>query len=226
MNVIKLTLIAASASIGFALISAPDAVYAMDNQTVISFVNAERQKAGLQALTINVSLQKSSLVKGTHMINNDYWSHNSPEGSEPWHFFEESGYAYILAGENLAKSFASAEGVVKGWMDSPSHKANILGTQYKEIGVAAIDGTLLGEHTTLVVAHFGARQDTPNKLSEQPTPVYDVVAANLSLNQPAPKNHVWQKFLQEILLWFEPRPLVLAYESPRLNGFFPAFWRA
>ena len=61
----------------------------------------------------------------------------------------------MYAGENLAKGFRTAEGVHEAWMASPTHKENIMSPNYKDIGVAVVEGTLLGKETTLVVQMFG-----------------------------------------------------------------------
>jgi hypothetical protein len=90
------------------------------------------------------------------MFQNNYWSHVSPSGKSPWEFFKESGYNYSVAGENLAKDFGDSSSVVSAWMNSPTHKANIINNKYKEIGIGVVDGVLNGMKTTLVVQHFAS----------------------------------------------------------------------
>ena len=58
----------------------------------------------------------------------------------------------------MAKDFSSADAIVTAWMNSPTHKANLLSGKYKDIGIAVVDGRLNGSDTTLVVQMFGSPQ--------------------------------------------------------------------
>lgn len=128
---------------------------------VFTLVNAERAKAGLTLLTPSPQLASAATQKGSDMFAKNYWAHISPVGATPWVFITSSGYQYLYAGENLAKSFNTAEEVVTAWMNSPTHRANILKPEYKEMGIAVLNGKLQGEETTLVVQEFGARTGSP-----------------------------------------------------------------
>jgi uncharacterized protein YkwD len=90
------------------------------------------------------------------MFANDYWAHVAPDGTTPWSFIKSSGYAYTTAGENLARDFNDTGAMVEAWMNSASHRENIVNAKFKEIGVAVVNGTLQGVETTLVVQLFGA----------------------------------------------------------------------
>ncbi len=139
--------------------TAPDVLgYATDIriEQLFSATNAKRAEAGLPALTLNGTLSQAAAAKAADMFANNYWAHNSPAGKTPWDFIIGAGYRYTLAGENLAKNFQTSDGVVDAWMNSPTHKANIVKDGYKEIGFAVVNGVLNGEETTLVVQMFGA----------------------------------------------------------------------
>jgi len=124
-------------------------------QKVLDQTNNERKNAGLEPLKYNPILSASAQQKAEDMFKNDYWAHNSPQGKTPWTFFDAAGYKYSVAGENLAKDFYDTDSLLKAWMNSPTHKANIINQKYKEIGIAVVNGTLGGIKTTLVVQHFG-----------------------------------------------------------------------
>ncbi len=94
------------------------------------------------------------------MFTQDYWAHFSPKGKTPWDFIISSGYEYKLAGENLARDFDDSSSVVEAWMNSSSHKDNILKNDYEDIGFAIVNGKLNGEETTLVVQMFGTSSIT------------------------------------------------------------------
>ncbi len=132
-------------------------------------------------LSWNYKLANAARAKGQDMINKDYFSHNTPSGATPWTFILNAGYNYIYAGENLAMNYSVAEDIVNAWMNSGGHRANILGTNYKELGVGVVTGEFQGYTTTMVVQMFGTqatstynpstpKATTPSKKSETPAP--------------------------------------------------------
>ncbi len=124
-------------------------------QKVFDQTNQQRTNLGLPALKYNSLLSQSATKKAEDMFANNYWAHNSPKGTTPWDFFKLVGYQYSVAGENLARDFYDTDSLMKAWMNSPTHKANIINQKYQEIGIGVVNGTLGGIKTTLVVQHFG-----------------------------------------------------------------------
>lgn len=118
--------------------------------------NNERKNTGLSELKLNDKLSEAAFLRAQDMFAKNYWSHTSPTGVQPWKWFGDVGYNYSYAGENLAKNYPNATATVEAWMNSPSHKDNVLNSHYTEIGFAVVDGTLNGQNTTLVVALYGA----------------------------------------------------------------------
>jgi hypothetical protein len=154
----------------------PDGLFIQTNQ--------ERADYGLPPLRMDAQLNDSAGMKAANMFALDYWAHVSPTGIQPWYWFTKAGYNYSYAGENLAMNFDTTSGVMQGWMNSPGHKANILNPHYVDVGFAVENGTLVGQQTTLVVAHYGAPatpqlaavplatpSPTPVPVSTQPTPL-------------------------------------------------------
>ena len=90
------------------------------------------------------------------MLAKGYWAHFAPDGTSPWSFFLSFGYKYQYAGENLARDFSNANDAVNAWMNSPTHRENILNSKYKEIGIGVVEGNLAGVDTTVIVQFFGA----------------------------------------------------------------------
>lgn len=125
---------------------------------IIELTNKERLSAGLSALKENKLLDQAAAAKAADMFARNYWAHNAPDGTEPWSFVLNSGYSYLHAGENLARDFRDPSSVVTAWMNSSSHKANLISSKYQDIGVAVVDGKLDGVETTLVVQIFGTSQ--------------------------------------------------------------------
>ena len=110
---------------------------------VIRLVNVERNNAGLSSLTRNSKLCDLALIRAVEIV--ELFSHNRPNGSDCFTIFDEYGFVINgYAGENLAKGHRTPEEVVKGWMNSQGHKENILGVDFKEIGIGIVkvDGVI------------------------------------------------------------------------------------
>lgn len=127
----------------------------INNGDLLHLTNQKRLQNGLGVLTVNEKLNQAALAKANDMFANQYWAHTSPSGVDPWHFFNKSGYGFLYAGENLARDFAQSSGVLEAWMNSKSHRENILNSRYKEVGFAVVNGKYGNYETTLVVQLFG-----------------------------------------------------------------------
>lgn len=130
--------------------------YNISEQELLNLVNFEREKNGLSKLTINAELTKAASEKAQHMFSHNYWAHFAPDGTTPWSFIKGNGYEYLYAGENLAKGYTNSVDAVDAWMNSPTHKANILSPKFKDIGFSIAEGRLEGEDTILIVQMFGS----------------------------------------------------------------------
>lgn len=111
---------------------------------VITMVNVERAKANLAPLKYNWQLSGVARYKSQDMIDKNYFSHQSPTYGSPFNMRKNFGIKYMAAGENIAYGQRTATEVMKGWMNSPGHRANILSKNYSEIGVGLAkksDGT-------------------------------------------------------------------------------------
>lgn len=122
---------------------------------ILQITNKQRLANGAPTLANDKRLQAAAQNKANDMAKLGYWSHISPEGIAPWHFIDDSGYEYEIAGENLARGFKTSSGVVTGWMKSPSHRDNLLDPNYQDVGIATANGQIEGEETTIVVALYG-----------------------------------------------------------------------
>lgn len=141
---------------------------------VVAQTNQKRAEAGLAPLTFSGSLARAAQLKAEDMFSNQYWAHTSPQGKEPWDFIRMAGYSYQSAGENLARDFMGTGEMVEAWMNSPTHRANIVNSRYQEIGIAVVNGTLEGTETTLVVQMFGRPREAvaavaPAAATQQPS---------------------------------------------------------
>ena len=132
-----------------------------DRGEIIVLTNYKRAESGLPVLIENNRLDAAAEAKAFDMFANDYWAHFSPQGKTPWQFINAAGYKYTFAGENLARDFSDAPSVVEAWMNSPSHRSNLLDKNFREIGVAVEQGKLGGRQGILVVQMFAANPNSP-----------------------------------------------------------------
>lgn len=132
--------------------------------------NQNRIGEQLGTLTRNPVLEKAAQLKADDMAAKGYFSHNSPEGKTPWYWFEQAGYDYAAAGENLAVNFTDSKDVTEAWMHSPAHRANIMSGNYTEIGIATAHGIYKGKEAVFVVQEFG-RPSLVAQVPAQPMPL-------------------------------------------------------
>lgn len=123
---------------------------------LLAQTNQVRDGANEAQLVLSADLNKAAQLKAYDMLADQYWAHTAPDGTEPWAWFDEVGYSYMAAGENLAKDFTTDKGVVAAWMNSKEHRENVLNAGYSEVGFGVVDGILEGKETKLVVALYGS----------------------------------------------------------------------
>jgi len=147
----------------------------IDVNELVALANSERVARGLAPLTIDSRLVEAAQNKGNDMLEKDYWAHYGPNGESPWQFILAAEYDYVFAGENLAKDFTSTAPIHNAWMESPSHRANIINSNYEDIGIAMVTGDFLGEETTIVVQMFGSVRDEVSSSPVLSSPVTTTV---------------------------------------------------
>jgi len=167
---------------------------------LLELINEDRESAGLSSLKLNDQLNLAAYQKAQDMIENQYFAHCSPEGIDPWYWFSQAGYRYQYAGENLAIHFFDSEEVYRAWMNSDSHRANILNPNYQEIGMAVVHDEFDGRPTAIVVQLFG----TP----------YQIQYAEVAYQAPA-SNEISPRELEQIEYPEESEPIVT--ENPILD---------
>ncbi len=144
---------------------------------MINITNEDRSDEGLTELVVNPVLTEAARMKAEHMAKYSYFAHVSPDGLDPWYWFYRAGYTFTDAGENLAVNFSDSEDVVKAWMNSPGHRANILNGKFTEIGIAAVRGTYKGKNTIFIVQMFGRPAKVASAESSEPTLASRVIPA-------------------------------------------------
>ncbi|MEU3356276.1 CAP domain-containing protein [Streptomyces sp. NPDC037389] len=115
---------------------------------VLALTNAERATAGLPPLAADTRLAAAAQAYSTDMATRGFYSHTSPEGTEPWDRAAAAGARHRGIGENIACGQRSPAEVVQGWMDSPGHRANILKPGFTHLGVGYAGGGPAGTYWT------------------------------------------------------------------------------
>ncbi|MFD7879785.1 CAP domain-containing protein [Streptomyces sp. NPDC059766] len=120
---------------------------------VVALTNGERARAGLRPLSADPPLATAARAHSADMVARAFYSHTSPEGTQPWDRAAAAGSTRRSIGENIACGQRSPAEVVEGWMNSPGHRANILKPDFTHIGVGFAGGGPAGTYWTQL---FGA----------------------------------------------------------------------
>lgn len=121
---------------------------------VVTYANADRSAAGLGKVTEDALLDRAAQLKANDMAAKGYFSHVDPSGNAPWMWFKKVGYYYWDAGENLAINFSDSQSVNAAWMNSPTHRENLLNGTYSRMGIGIAYGTYQGKPATYIVQFF------------------------------------------------------------------------
>ncbi len=125
---------------------------------IIALTNENRTKYGINELEKNELLMRAAQQKAENMAELGYFAHTSPTGITPWQWFYGTGYKPLKAGENLALAYSENILIVNSWMNSPSHKKNLLNPAFQEIGIGVAKGMYKGKEMVFVVQFFGTQK--------------------------------------------------------------------
>ena len=127
--------------------SAGQASYAELGRTTLCLVNRERRRRGLVALRANKRLALAARRHARDMVRHTYFAHHSRSGAEFSSRIARAGYlrgaGSWWVGENLAWGGglrSTPRRIVRSWMKSPSHRANVLDGRFRDLGVAVAAG--------------------------------------------------------------------------------------
>lgn len=120
----------------------------------IQQTNLNREASHLVLLEVDPLLTKAAQARAEDMALKGYFSHTSPEGYLPWRWMDMFGYKYQYAGENLAVNFTDSKDAIDAWMNSPTHRDNIMSANFNKIGIGIAKGAYKGKETFFVVQFF------------------------------------------------------------------------
>lgn len=147
--------------------------------SVVKLTNEARQAVGLSDVSVNQLLTGAAQAKADDMLARQYFSHEGPEGESPWYWLKNSGYRYKSAGENLAIHYTDSEALGQSWLASPSHRANILDSKFKEIGIGVARGKIEGYESIVVVQLFAAPSLTKTVQNPATNPINNSTDARI-----------------------------------------------
>lgn len=160
-----------------------------DSSEILIYTNKERSKKSLSPLSGNKTLDKIAKQRLEDLFDNQYFAHESPVGRSATDLAKKADYSYLLIGENLALgNFDGDQGIVSAWMDSPGHRANILNSKYRELGVAKGVGQFNGNDTMIAVQIFGNPQSTCDKPNPDAKVKIDKVTSEVKKAQTDARN--------------------------------------
>lgn len=154
----------------------PD-LMSQESKRIVNLTNDFRASLQLEPLQESAVLNQAAYNKAQDMLVQQYFAHLGPDGKRVSSWLKNAGYDYLMAGENLAIGFASADEVVEAWKNSPTHYANLVDPAWQDIGVGMASGLYNQVDTTLVAQFFGR---------PRPAPVAPVVVKDIVTPNPAP----------------------------------------
>ena len=125
---------------------------------LLALTNQAREAHGLNSLTFSYQLGQAAQGHAEALATQNFFSHTGKDGSTISSRISATGYQYSSAGENIAAGQTSAHSVFQGWMNSEGHRANILSSQFTEVGFGLFDSTGSSDYGLYWVQNFGKPQ--------------------------------------------------------------------
>lgn len=132
---------------------------AFGSSDIIRLSNQARDQLNRKPLATNTKLMNAAQLKAEDMAKIKYFAHTAPDGTIAWDYFKKVDYPYEVAGENLAITNETADAVINGWLNSPTHRENLLSNQYTDFGIGmSTFGDYQGHNNTVVIVALYGRQ--------------------------------------------------------------------
>jgi len=126
-------------------------------ENILNAINKERSLRSLVLLNTDARLSSAAQSKASDMQARHYFSHTDPEGNYIWPKIVAAGYTpYLQLGENLAIEFYNTDSLVNAWMNSPTHRANVLNEGFRDQGMGLEFGNAdAGQYHSVIANTFG-----------------------------------------------------------------------
>lgn len=183
----------------------------IDSDSLMQKINAERANRNIPKLVISSKLSAAASAKTDDMFARGYFDHVDPDGHYVWPLVEAAGYKpYRMLGENLAIDFSTEDGIIRAWIDSPTHRDNMFRGEFSDQGLTGRYGTFQSRYTNIVTSLFGTLVSAAPKTPASP-PAIAPAPALKPVPAPAPSPTV-----------NEPAKSAPGEERPMMGGNEPA----
>lgn len=108
--------------------------------TVVALVNQEREEAGCDPVTVDSRITSAAQDHSQDQADMGKMTHTGSDGSSVGKRVTRAGYTWSKVGENVASGTTSPERAMQLWMNSDTHRHNILNCAFENIGVGLVDG--------------------------------------------------------------------------------------
>ena len=139
---------------------------------ILNAVNRERGLRNLVLLNTNSKLSSAAQSKSDDMQTRHYFAHVDPDGHYVWDKIVAAGYSpYLELGENLAIEFYDTDSLMAAWMNSPTHRANVLQEGFRDQGMGVnLGDSAQGQYHSAIANTFGTLAASASKPKPVPTP--------------------------------------------------------
>ena len=187
--VMKLVVVMAIAFLPLTAWLTPD-IASEQSKRIIELTNRLRESMNLHRLSESETLNEAANLKVQDMITEQYFAHVSPKNKGIDYWLKGANYDYETAGENLAMGFSDSADVINAWIKSKTHYANLIDSDFTEIGVAMASGNYKSFETSFVAQMFGMPK---NKVQKSNIIVKKVVEKSVETVNVANKEVLGQK---------------------------------
>ncbi|MGN0145320.1 MAG: CAP domain-containing protein, partial [Clostridium sp.] len=127
----------------------PVIVQSSAENKILELMNQKRTEAGLKPLTMDNTLLSVARYKSDHMIQNNYFSHTNPDGTNWTNWLKAIGYKYTATAENIAYTTHDPVDLFNQWWNSTGHRENMMNPSYTKVGIGVVygNGKYMGTQT-------------------------------------------------------------------------------
>lgn len=144
----------------------------LTTQNILDAVNRQRSLRNLVVLNTDSRLSSAAQSKADDMQARHYFAHVDPDGNYIWPKIVAAGYSpYVQLGENLAIEFYDTDSLISAWMNSPTHRENLLNEGFKDQGMGLTFGDpAQGGYHSAIANTFGTLLVKKSASSPAPAP--------------------------------------------------------
>ena len=144
IGVVKSQYITISESTNTISTNSVDEVLSEDENRILNLINNKRKEKNLQPLQIDDDIQNLARLKAIDLVENNCFTHYSPTYGSPFDMLRNNSIKYKTASENIAGN-SNIEKAVESWINSESHRKNILSNDFNYTGIGIADSITFGK---------------------------------------------------------------------------------